>query len=78
MPASAPNGAPQSTTQTTTQTTTGGGKQSALDSEFSAPCVSYDSNRMGPDGRDRRGAFQISYFHTNTAADPATLLRHRL
>ncbi|BGP67902.1 hypothetical protein NBRC10513v2_001223 [Rhodotorula toruloides] len=39
----------------TAQGTTGDNKQSALDQEFSAPCVSYDSNGMGPDARNRRG-----------------------
>ncbi|BGP22383.1 hypothetical protein JCM10295v2_001262 [Rhodotorula toruloides] len=48
------NSPAQSTTQTT-PATTGDKKQSALDKEFSAPCISYDSNGMAPDGRDRRG-----------------------
>ncbi|BGP05551.1 hypothetical protein JCM10049v2_001357 [Rhodotorula toruloides] len=51
----ADNNTPAQSTTQTTQTTTGDNKPSALDQEFSAPCVSYDSNGMGPDARDRRG-----------------------
>ncbi|KAK4333225.1 hypothetical protein RTBOTA2_001932 [Rhodotorula toruloides] len=51
----ADNNTPAQPGTPTTQTTTGDNKQSALDQEFSAPCVSYDSNGMGPDARDRRG-----------------------